>query len=153
MSRTSLLVLALLAGAAVPCAGQLVVQGVRNLDFRVVLQGVAASVAPTHPTQSGQFYFRTPGLGSRIRIQFTLPSVLNGPSGATMPISFANNDAMAQGTSPASNPAFFNPRATVTFTMATSPDANVWLGGRVTPAAAQQVGSYSNTVIMTVTLF
>lgn len=70
-----------------------------------------------------------------------------------MPITFANNDAMAQGTAPLSVPVFFNPNGATVFIMTTSPDANVWLGGRVIPAAAQAVGSYTNTVIMTVTIF
>ncbi len=154
MMLTRGLVLAALV-IAVPgeASAQLIVTGIRNLDFGVVLQGVASVVPPTDPVKSGQFYFRTPGLGTRVRIRFTLPTQLNGPGGASMPISFANNDARAQGTAPASLPILFNPNGAAVFTMTTSPDANVWLGGRVAPAAAQAVGTYSNTVIMTVTMF
>jgi spore coat protein U-like protein len=153
MSRPIALALTTLVVATAPCSAQLVVQGIRNLDFGAVLQGVAESVPPTDPVNSGQFYFRTPALGTRIRIQFTLPTQLNVPSGAQLPISFANNDAMARGTAPTSNPVLFNPKVTNSFTMTTSVDANVWLGGTVSPGAAQAVGTYTNTVIMTVTIF
>jgi hypothetical protein len=70
-----------------------------------------------------------------------------------MPITFGTSDALAKGTAPASSPVSFNPNTTATFTMTSSVDANVWLGGRVTPTATQRVGSYSNTVVMTVTIF
>lgn len=153
MRRPLILALVALAIETTPCSAQLVVQGVRDLDFGTVIQGVAATVTANDPTRSGQFYFKTPALGTRIRIQFTLPTQLNGPTGATMPITFGASDAMAKGTAPASVPVAFNPNTTATFTMTSSVDANVWLGGRVTPAAAQRVGSYSNTVVMTVTIF
>ncbi len=134
-------------------AAQTMVQGVRDLDFGVVIQGVAKQVLPSDPINSGQFYFRTPGIGSRVRVQFTLPAQLNGPAGATMPITFGATDAIAKGTAASSIPVTFDPRATASFTMTTSADANVWLGGRVTPAAAQRVGSYTNTVTLTITIF
>ncbi len=153
MSRTTPLVLLAWLGLTASAAAQITVQGVRDLEFGPVMQGVQTTVAPTDPIKSGQFYFRTPSLGSRVRIRFNLPTRLNGPAGATMPIRFQNNDAMAQGTGPLSTPAFFNPNGAAVFRMATSPDANVWLGGRVSPAANQPVGTYSATVVMTITVF
>lgn len=132
---------------------QTVVSGIRDLNFGVVIQGVASQVAPTDPVRSGQFYFRTPGIGSRVRIQFTLPTRLNGPTGATLPITFQTTDGFIKGTASNSIGLTFNPNVTSTFNMVTSPDANVWLGGRVTPAANQRVGAYTNTVVMTVTVF
>lgn len=142
-----------LLGSGRLASAQLVVTGVRDLNFGTVIQGIASPVAPADPVKSGQFYFRTPGVGTRVRIQFTLPTVLNGPTGATMPIAFRNNDAIAQGTAPASVRVTFNPNGAAVFTMTTSADANVWLGGRVSPAANQRVGGYTNTVVMTVTIF
>ena len=151
--RPSLLPGLLLGLVASPAGAQLTVQGVRDLDFRVVIQGVATTVPPTDPIRSGQFYFRTPAIGTRVRISFTLPTQLNGPAGATMPINFANNGGMARETAPTSVPVFFNPNSSVVFRLTTSPDANVWLGGRVTPALNQQAGTYTNTVVMTVIIF
>jgi hypothetical protein len=151
--RSSLILAIAAAFSASRATAQTVVSGIRDLNFGVVIQGVATSVAPTDPVKSGQFYFRTPGIGSRARIQFTLPTRLNGPAGATMPITFQNTDGFIQGTAPTSIGLTFNPNATSTFNMVTSADANVWLGGRVTPAINQTVGAYTNTVIMTVTVF
>ncbi|MEZ4423471.1 MAG: hypothetical protein R3E98_08685 [Gemmatimonadota bacterium] len=153
MKRIPALLVALFLAGVLPLGGQLVVQGVRDLAFGPVLQGIAGDVLPTDPIRSGQFYFRTPSIGTRIRIRFNLPNRLNGPGGARMNISFANDDAMAQGTAASSPAVLFNPRATSSFVMTTSRDANVWLGGRVTPAANQPVGTYTNTVVMTVTIF
>ena len=153
MRRPLILALVALAIESPPCSAQLVVQGIRDLDFGPVIQGIAATVTTANPTSSGQFYFKTPAIGTRIRIQFTLPTQLNGPTGATMPITFGASDALAKGTAPASVPVSFNPNITASFTMTSSLDANVWLGGRVTPAANQRVGNYSNTVVMTVTIF
>ena len=153
MRRPLILALIALAIESPPCSAQLVVQGIRDLDFGPVIQGIAATVTTANPTSSGQFYFKTPAIGTRIRIQFTLPTQLNGPTGATMPITFGASDALAKGTAPASVPVSFNPNITASFTMTSSLDANVWLGGRVTPAANQRVGNYSNTVVMTVTIF
>lgn len=142
-----------LLGSVRLATAQLIVTGVRDLNFGTVIQGIGSTVAPADPVRSGQFYFRTPGIGTRVRIQFTLPTVLNGPTGATMPIAFGNTDAIAQGTAPTSVRVTFNPNGARTFTMTSSADANVWLGGRVTPAANQRVGGYTNTVVMTVTIF
>ncbi len=153
MRRPLILALVALAIESPPCSAQLVVQGIRDLDFGPVIQGIAATVTTANPTSSGQFYFKTPAIGTRIRIQFTLPTQLNGPTGATMPITFGASDALAKGTAPASVPVSFDPNKTASFTMTSSLDANVWLGGRVTPAANQRVGNYSNTVVMTVTIF
>lgn len=141
-------------GALIPRASaQVVVQGVRDLNFGVVLPGVQSTVAPTDPIRSGHFYFSTPALGTRIRIRFALPNQLTSGGGATMPISFRNGHAMIQGTAPTSQPVFFNPNANRNFIMATSRDANVWLGGTVSPAAGQAVGTYVAPVVITVTVF
>ena len=153
MFRWSLFVLLALPGLATRASAQISVQGVRDLDFGSVLRGLQSTVDPTNPVRSGQFYFRTPAVGSRVRIRFTLPTRLNGPGGSSMRIRFQNNDAMAQGTGPASVPAFFNPNGSMVFQMVTSADANVWLGGQVTPAANQPVGTYTGTVVMTITVF
>lgn len=149
---TALAILSALWSAS-STAAQTTVSGVRDLNFGFVIQGLATQVSPTDPIKSGQFYFRTPGLGSRVRVQFTLPTQLNGPAGATLPIAFQTTDGFIKGTATSSIGLTFNPNATSTFNMVTSADANVWLGGRVTPAINQTVGGYTNTVIMTVTVF
>jgi hypothetical protein len=152
MSRCTTPLALLVLLVARPLSAQ-TVTGVRDLDFGFVIRGVQTVVAPSDPIRSGQFYVRY-RLGGRVQLRFTLPTVLNRVGGgATMPINFRNNDGIARGTSPASTPITFNPNATTTFQLVTSPDFNVWLGGRVSPSAVQATGTYSGTIVLTCTFF
>ena len=144
--------LGLLAGTASPVSAQLTIQGDRDLAFGIVIQGVPSSVSPNDPVKSGKLEF-TSVIGKTVQISFTLPARLNGPAGATMPISFGATDAVATGTAPSSIPVTFDPRTSPTFRLVTSARILVFLGGRVTPAAGQRTGAYSNVVTMTVTVF
>ena len=137
-----------LLAAASPATAQITVAGVRNLAFGPVIRGVATHVAPTDAVKSGQFRFVT-AIGNRVRVQFTLPNRLNGPAGATMPISFSTTDAFAVGSAA---PVTFNPNNAQTFTIVSSTTINVFIGGTVSPAAAQTLGAYTNTITLTVTV-
>lgn len=151
MVRKCLLVCGLLLAASRGASAQLTVSGLRNLAFGPVIQGVASSVSPNDPVKSGQFEFIVP-IGSRVRLQFTLPTRLNGPSGGRLTISFGTTDAVALGQGPTSVPVTFNPNTTQTFNIVSSNRIWVFLGGRVTPTAGQTTGAYTNTVTFTVTV-
>lgn len=142
--------LALLA-AAQPAAAQITVSRVRDLNFGPVIRGIATHVGPGDPVKSGEFQFIT-AIGSRVRVQFTLPNRLNGQAGANMPITFNATDAIATGTAPLSIPVTFDPRVAQTFNIVTSTTILVFIGGTVTPAAAQAIGTYTNTITLTITL-
>lgn len=145
------LLLALIAAS--PLRAQSQVTGIRNLAFGPVIRGVPASVAPGDPVRSGRFYVRLQ-LNRQVRLQFNLPTRLTWVGGGgNLPISFGTTDGIAQGTAPSSVPVVFNPNAAQTFTLVTSADFNVNLGGRVTPAAGQATGNYTGTVTLTVTFF
>jgi hypothetical protein len=116
-----------------------------------VIIGVPSYVPPNHPTRSGQFRFTAP-VGARVRLRFTLPTRLDGPAGATLPISFGNNDALSSGTAPNSVPETFNPKGASVQMIVPTPTVNVWIGGTVSPAGNQAQGNYSGTIIFTVTL-
>jgi hypothetical protein len=148
MRLSSLVAAGVLLAAATPAAAQLSVTGIRNLAFGPVIRGVALHVLPSDAVRSGQFRFVTP-IGSVVRLQFTLPNRLNGPAGATMPISFNSTDAFAVG---AAAPVTFNPNNAQTFTIVSSNTINVYIGGTVSPSAAQTFGSYANTITLTLTL-
>ena len=149
--RSSLLVLLLLLAAiADPAAAQISVAPIRDLAFGPVIVGVPSHVPPSHPTRSGQFRFTAP-VNSKVRLRFTLPSRLDGPAGATLPISFDNNDAIARGTAPNSTPETFNPKGASVQMIVPSPIVNVWIGGTVAPAGNQARGNYTGTIIFTVT--
>lgn len=149
----ALLPLLLIAVPATKAEAQLVyVSGQQTLAFGGVMRGIPKHILPSNPIMSGKFEFQAV-IGSRVRIRFTLPNRLNGPAGATMPVSFSTTDAILQGQGPSSPPPVtFNPRARYTFTLAGSNTFNVWIGGTVTPGAAQAMGAYSNTISMTVTV-
>jgi hypothetical protein len=151
MRFTWLFVLAALMAAGRPAAAQITVIPVRNLAFGPVIVGVPTSIGPSHPVRSGQFRLTAPLL-ARVRFRFTLPNRLNGPAGATLPISFGNSDGMAVGTASNSVPVVFNPRATQVFQIVTSTTINVFIGGTVSPAGNQRQGNYTGTITFTVTI-
>lgn len=150
MPRLSAGLLLCLLGAP-PLAAQVALVGTRDLKFGAVALGVTTTVTPADPTRSGQFTI-TGRAGMRIQFRLTLPNRLNGPSGATMPVSFSSGDAFIQETITGSLPDYFNPGATKVFRFTTGTQAVVRLGGRVTPGASQPAGAYSNTVLATATV-
>ncbi|HEY7683879.1 MAG TPA: hypothetical protein VH879_14630 [Gemmatimonadales bacterium] len=148
----ALLVLALIAVTR-PLTGQSQVTGIRNLAFGVVIRGVQTSVAPADPIKSGRFYVRHQ-LNRQVRVAFTLPTQLpRVGGGGNLPITFRATDAIAQGTAGNSVPVTFNPNNPITFTLTTSADFYLNLGGRVSPAAGQATGNYQGTVTLTCTFF
>lgn len=151
--RSCLFSLTLALLTASPLVGQSSVTGIRNLDFGVVIRGVQTSVSPNDPVRSGRFYVRHV-LNRQVQVKFTLPTRLaRVAGGANLPISFGTTDAVAKGTAPTSNPLTFNPNNTQTFTLVTSADFYINLGGRVSPAANQATGAYSGTIVLTCTFF
>lgn len=127
------------------------VTGQRTLAFGGVMRGVAKHILPGDPIRSGQFEFKAV-LNNTVRITFTLPTRLNGPAGATMPVSFSTTDGNLKGQGATSALIVFNPNVANTWNLVSSTTFNVWLGGTVTPAAGQAFGAYTNTISMTVTV-
>lgn len=143
----------LLIGATAPLPAQSTVTGLRDLDFGIVIRGVQTSVSPSDPIRSGRFYARHI-VNRPVQVRFTLPTTLaRVGGGGTLPISFGNTDAIAQGTAPGSTPVVFNPASPRVFVLRSSPDFYLNLGGRVSPAAAQPTGSYRGTVTLTCNFF
>lgn len=138
--------------AAAPAAAQVSVSGVRDLAFGFLTLGVTSTVLPTDPVKSGQWTITAP-LGQRIQIRLTVPNQLLGPSSATLPVSFGPSDAFVQGTWTGAVANSFNPGGNVSFRFTGGTQAIVRLGGRTTPAANQQTGSYTNTAVCTITVF
>jgi hypothetical protein len=151
MVRTLLLVLGLACGTGGALKAQLTVVGLRNLAFGPVIQGIPKSITPSDPVRSGQFEFQVP-IGTQIRLQFTLPTRLNGPGAARLNIAFNSTDGIALGQGPTSVPVVFNPNNAQTYNIVSSNRIWVFLGGRVTPTANQATGNYTNTVTLTITV-
>ena len=153
MRRCLLISVFALTAVVRPLAGQSQVTGIRNLAFGAVIRGVQTTVAPSDPIKSGRFYVRHQ-INHQVQLRFTLPTQLpRVGGGANLPISFSATDGIAQGTAGSSLPVTFNPNNTQTFTLVTSADFYVNLGGRVSPAANQTTGSYQGSIVLTCTFF
>jgi len=150
--RFQWLVLLAALAAAPSASAQISVSPIRDLAFGSVIVGVPSTVAPSHPTRSGQFQITAP-TGSKVQVRLTLPGQLAGPSGAQLPINFSSNDAIAIGGWPGSTPDVFNPKATRNLQFTGGTIYNVFVGGTVSPAANQLPGSYAATITLTLTNF
>jgi len=139
-----------LLAAASPAAAQITVSAIRDLRFGAVVVGVPSHVLPSDAVKSGEFQV-VPSTGSRVRLQFTLPTQLNGPAGTTLPISFGAGDAIATGNAANSNTVTFNPNTALSLTNVPSTAILIFIGGTVSPTGGQAIGAYSNTIILTVT--
>ena len=118
----------------------------QDLDFGSVFPGVSRTVLPDGTT-AGRFDISGEG-ASEIDIDFTLPNVLDGPSSATMPVSFGNNSA-AWGTATSGGPFPFDPTTGTTQNLEAGA-MMVFIGGTVDPAVDQAAGTYNGTVTMMV---
>lgn len=121
-----------------------------DLDFGLVVQGVAKSVNPAAPasgTTSGKFTIS--GQGSQnVSITFTtLPANLT--SGAnTMPVTFTG---IHNTTNTPTGGSSFTPSTGVASTgLSAGGNLFVFLGGTVTPSGVQAAGAYTGTLTMQV---
>jgi hypothetical protein len=128
--------------AAPPVAAQISVAPVRDLAFGPVIPGLPTYIGPSRVT--------APPL-SKVQIRLTLPNQLDGPAGAAMPINFSNNDALHVDAAPNSVPSTFNPKATRNI-LVTDGTAFIFVGGTVSPTAAQPQGTYSGTITLTINI-
>lgn len=145
------LLLCALGLASMPLSAQ-TVTGNRNLNFGIVIRGIPNSVAPSDAIRSGRFYVRYQ-LNKQVQVRLTLPTQLTRTGGGNLPITFGASDAFAKGTAGSSVAVTFDPHTTQTFTLQSSPDFYINLGGRVAPTAAQATGNYTGSVTLTVTFF
>lgn len=136
---------------AMPAAGQFSAVGTRDLAFGAVIPGVTTVVSPMDPVKSGIFDI-TANQGTRLRLDFTLPTRLIGPGGAQMTINFANGDAILLETAPGSTPNSQNPKSMKPYTMTGGNRLMLYLGGNVAPTGGQATGVYTASVMLTVTI-
>jgi len=151
----SLIGLALLGAALPPVVGAqgkpLNVTGVRGLTFGPVFPGVPRVISRTDPANAGQFDIGHTKFNP-IQLTFTLPSVMVGPAGATMPLIFGANDAGYSSPETITSQVGFDPRVPFTTALDKNGRAAVFIGGRAQPAPSQRAGAYTATITMTVTV-
>lgn len=135
--------------AAPPALHAQAVIGTQNLNFGNVIPGVPTTILKSNAASSGQFRITGGGFFRSVTVRLTLPVVMNGPAGATMPISFTSTDAGISWQGTIGSQTTFDPNAPFTYTLWLG-SGTVFLGGRVSPAPAQPAGSYTATITLTV---
>jgi hypothetical protein len=121
----------------------------QTLDFGTLFSGTPTKVSRFDALRAGQFELR--GVkNSEVRIDLGLPSDLNGPGGAKVPLQFAAGDGgFAQDGNIASAPPF-DPRAALVTTLSTNGRLYLFLGGTASPGTKQTAGAYAGTVTVTI---
>jgi hypothetical protein len=151
----SIIGMALLGAALPPVVGAqgkpLNVSGVRGLTFGAVFPGVPRVISRTDPANAGQFDIGHAKFNT-IQLTFTLPSVMAGPAGATMPLVFGANDAGYSSPETITSQVGFDPRVPFTTALDKNGRAAVFIGGRAQPAPSQRAGAYTATITLTVTV-
>jgi len=147
-----LLVTALLAAPQLAAQKPISVAGIRSLTFGAVLPGVPRVISRTDAANAGQFDI-SGAKNAGIQLTFTLPSVMTGPAGATMPITFSGSDAGYSPPSTITSQVAFDPSQPFPTSLDKNGRASVFIGATAHPAPAQRAGSYTGTLTLTVVYF
>jgi hypothetical protein len=121
----------------------------QNLNFGAVLPGVRTTVSRLDPANTGQFEVRGMRL-TEVEIVLTLPAALVSVSGRTLPLEFGPADGGLSNTNVITASTGFDPRNPVRWRLPGNGRAYLFLGGSALPAGNQPGGSYSATVVLTV---
>lgn len=144
-----LLLLLLTLPGLLAAQGNQGVTGMQGILFGDLLPGLPAQVLRTDPARSGQFELRGRRNGF-VMLQFTLPAVMTGPGGASMPITFSGSDAGFSPQQSIGNQVAFDPRAVyVAQLTGAGGRAAVFLGATAQPAFNQAPGAYTGTITLT----
>lgn len=125
---------------------------VNDLTFGDVFPGIPKTISKYTAGAAAEFHVTgTPG--AEMIIEFTLPTYMN-QSGYNMQMVFQKTDcAMDSSATPdQTNPGLDNqdPWHPITYRLGSN-GLTIWLGGMVIPRLSQNPGSYSGTIVLTVT--
>lgn len=125
------------------------VDGQQPLAFGELLAGIASTVAPTDPLNAARIRISGQG-GADVLVSFLLPTALNGPGGATVPLMFG---AGAAGYSPSEDigaQVSFDPSLPNVFGLPQNGRGALFLGGTAMPPAQAPAGAYMATITLTI---
>ena len=129
--------------------GTLTVTGDQDLQFGLVLPGLATPVSPTDVANAGRFQIRG-DRESEVMIQLTLPTALVTPGGDVLPLTFGFDDGR-WGTTPSIRSArVFDPGVALVVQLSRSGRMYLWLGGTAQPVPSQAPGEYAAAINVTV---
>jgi hypothetical protein len=121
----------------------------RNLAFGTITSGTTTSVNKTSVSAAQWTFSGTFLLGGTF--QLTLPTTLTGP-GTAIPITFSTSDGLRNTTNNPATGTSFNPHTSQSVPVAPlRTTVYVWLGASLSPPLNQTPGTYSGTVVLTVT--
>jgi hypothetical protein len=125
------------------------VQGRQNLDFGVLIPGVATTVSRLDAAAAGWFIVRG-ARDAETLLELTLPTALTGPGGSVT-LTFGPADGGHGPTSAIGASQPFDPRGPLTIILPGNGTYYVWLGGTATPVVQQVPGTYTATIVLTAT--
>jgi hypothetical protein len=143
-------------------ASPLTAIGTRALRFGVIVPGTTTVTVLPGTAAGGEF--RIAGVKNRksVDISFTLPTQLNGPAGASIPLSFNGNfaglcEVDTSGACEAASFVTWNPVTTPSFRdqptrykpgrkVFAFDSYQVYLGGTASPSATQRQGTYTASI-------
>ena len=133
-----------------PAAGQVTVVGQQDLTFGVVIPGTPTVVAPTDAARRGEWVLTGRG---NTTISFVLPTSMQGPSGAPMPLAFDAASAAWQRVNAGGGgggPLTEDPRTPFSVNVQNRQTVRLFLGGTAQPTTTQPAGSYTATITVIV---
>jgi hypothetical protein len=125
------------------------VTAAQGLTFGDLIPGLPTHVSRTDPVGSGRFDIRAHP-GDAVQLQFTLPTSMSGPGGASMSLTFEASDGGYSSAESITNQVGFDPRAATVQPLSKNGQGSVFLGGTVNPSPTQRAGAYSATITLTV---
>lgn len=149
IGRTSVLVMVLTGSHTLLAQAPVTASARQDLDFGVVLPGLAVTVSRLDPVNSGQYELRGTK-GAEVQIDFQLPTALVASDGTTLPLVVSAGDGgYAQQPALRAQQAF-DPNAPLITSFGPSGRLYLWLGGTALSAPTQPAGDYSATITLTV---
>lgn len=131
----------------------LAVTNLADLGFGTVVPGTPVTVDPATSTVAGKFELHG-ARNAQFSASFVLPAILQaGAGGPTMPVSFGAGSGCQYDRDMQNKCAPFDPRTALVRRLRNNPPPNdtyyVWIGGTVSPGAAQSPGVYQATITIT----
>lgn len=115
----------------------------QDLSFGTVVPGVPAPVFVNDVARRAEWLLT--GRGT-VTVSFVLPTALQGPSGAMMPLLFADGDAGWQRTVGGGGARLEDPNTPFSINVPNRQTIELLLGGTAQPTATQAAGTYTGTI-------
>ncbi|HEU4699453.1 MAG TPA: hypothetical protein VFS40_09755 [Gemmatimonadales bacterium] len=122
----------------------------RDLTFQSLTPGVPKQIRRTDAVNAARFDLLG-GPNRWVLVQFTLPTAMSGPGGATLPLTYGPAAAGYSETQTITTQTVFDPAQPYQARLSNTGRGAVFLGATATPAPTQRPGSYTATVTLTIT--